>query len=145
MNNDAYDPFRKMDALADHLFARMARNSETGTAGYCFPLALQEMDPYAEPGEYADPIPSHSVSEPIPEVHQIENEVIVVVELPGVTRESVHLAVVRDRLIVDADGGDCQYHTEAVIPPVDPDTLQISMKNGVLEVKFRNSGSVLVQ
>lgn len=72
-------------------------------------------------------------------MHPLENEVIVVTELPGATRESVHPAVVSGQLIIDADGGDCQYHTAVIIPPVDSGSMQFSMKNGVPEVKFKDS------
>ena len=138
MNQDPYDLFREMDALADHLFARMARKGETGFPGkYRYPEVFRDGDICPEPVEKPDTILSCSVSDPNPEVHRIENEVIVVAGLPGATRESVRLAVVSDRLRIDADGGDRQYHTAAAIPPVDSGSMKVSMKNGVLEVKFR--------
>ena len=138
MNENAQDIFREMDALADHLFARMAHNFGTGISQvYNYRVVIQNGDNLpAQPGD-SETIPSRSASEPIPEVHQIENEVMVIAELPGATKESVHLVVAGNELIIDADSGARQYHTTAALPRVDPDSMQTSIKNGVLEVKFR--------
>ena len=100
-------------------------------------MVIQNGDNLPAQLEDSEKIPSHSGSEPIPEVHQIENEVMVIAELPGATNDSVHLAVVGNELIIDAEGGARQYHTTAALPPVDPGSMQISIKNGILEVKFR--------
>lgn len=138
MYRDADDIFREMDALADHLFARMAQNFKTGMPQmYDRRVIIRNGDDLPEHSEWSESFPSRSSSEPIPEVHRIENEVMVIAELPGATKESVHLAVAGNELIIDADGGDRQYHTTAALPPVDTDSMQSSIKNGVLEVKFR--------
>ena len=138
MIDDAQDIFREMDALAVHLFARMARGSGSGIPPvYSYRTDIRNADYLpAQPGD-SETIPSRSASEPIPEVHQIENEVMVIAELPGATKESVHLVVAGNELIIDADSGARQYHTTAALPRVDPDSMQTSIKNGVLEVKFR--------
>ncbi len=66
---------------------------------------------------------------------------MVIADVPGATRESVHVAVIGNELIMDAKSVDRQYHTIVALPPVDPDSMQTSLKNGVLEVTFRLSGS----
>lgn len=138
MNDDAQEIFREMDALADHLFARMTRNFSDGIPQeYGYRMVIRDDDNHpAQPG-FSESYPSRAIAEPVPEVHRIENEVMVIAELPGATRESVHLAIVGNRLIIDADGGARQYHTTAVLPAVDAGSMQSSIKNGVLEVTFR--------
>ena len=127
-----------MDALADHLFSRMAQNFGSGMPQmYDRRVIIRNGDDLPAQSEWSDSIPSRAGSEPIPEVHRIENEVMVIAELPGATKESVHFAVVGNELIIDAEGGDRQYHTTAALPPVDTGSMQSSIKNGVLEVKFR--------
>jgi len=138
MNDDVQDIFREMDTLADHLFARMARDSMTGMPqGFSYHVVLQNSGNQPALREESDSISPRSGSEPVPEVHRIEDEVMVIAELPGATRETVRLTVLGNELVIDADGGVRQYHTTAAIPPVDPGSMQTSIKNGVLEVKFR--------
>lgn len=138
MNEDAHDIFRQMDAFADHIFARMAQDIGAGIPQvYGYHIVIQKCDNLPAQFKGTDTIPSRSGSEPIPEVHRIGNEVMVIAELPGATKESVHLDVVENELIIDANGGAHQYHTTAALPRVDPDSMQMSIKNGVLEVKFR--------
>ncbi len=138
MYRDEDDIFREMDALADHLFARMAQNFGTGMPQmYDRHLIIRNGDDLPAQSEWLESSTSRSGSEPIPEVHRIENEVMVIAGLPGATKESIHLVVVGNELIIDADGGDRQYHTTAAIPQVDIDSMKSSIKNGVLEVKFK--------
>jgi HSP20 family molecular chaperone IbpA len=144
MNEDAQDIFREMDALADHLFSRMAQNFMTGILPvYRYPVVIQNGNNLVSPLGDSEAIPSRSASEPVPEVHRIENEVMVIAELPGATKESVHLTVAGSQLIIDADDGARQYHTTAELPPVDTGSMQSSIKNGVLEVKFRVAEELL--
>jgi len=142
MNDDVQELFREMDALADHLFAGMAR--DFGSA-IVMPHNYRAVTPdyYYQPEqrEQPDTIPPLPVSEPLSEVHRIENEVMVIADVPGATRESVHLVVIGNELIMDAGSVDRQYHTIVALPPFDPDSMQTSLKNGVLEVKFKCAGS----
>jgi len=138
MNEDAQDIFREMDAFFDHLFTRMSKNIGMGIPrAYSYHIVIQDIDNPPENLNEPGTIPSRSGSEPIPEVHRIDNDVMVIVELSGATRESVTIAVVGNELIIDAYGSDRQYHTTAALPPVDRDSMQTSIKNSVLEVKFR--------
>lgn len=135
MNENAHDIFREMDTLADHLMARNLKSSIPGE--YRFPVFIHDGDTCPSQVEIRETMPSCSVSDPIPEVHRIEDEVMVIAELPGATKESIDLTLAGNRLIIDADGGGLRYHTSTAIPPVDSGSMQTSIKNGVLEVKFR--------
>ncbi len=144
MNENAHDLFREMDTLAEHLFARMARNIKSSIPGeYRYPVFIHDGETRPAHIEDRETMPSYSISDPIPEVHRIEDEVMVIAELPGATRESVHLTLKGNLLIIDADGAGRRYITTAAIPLVDSGSMQTSIKNGVLEVKFRiATGSV---
>jgi HSP20 family molecular chaperone IbpA len=81
-------------------------------------------------------------TEPGVEIHHIDDEVKVITELPGVTREALSLTVKGNKLFIDADTGTRQYHTSAILPPVDTEPVQVSFKNGVLEVTFAVSSGI---
>ena len=136
MYEDPQDMFRDMDELFAHLYARMTRDFGMGgpqAFGYHMIIPLD--------GE-SSPIPCspheqlRAGFEPAVEVHRIDDEVKVITELPGITRESLHLMIKEDELFIDADAGTRQYHATATLPPVDPDSMQVSFRNGVLEVTF---------
>jgi len=126
-----------MDELFSHLFTRMTRNFAAGK-----PLAFGYHRILQRVGE-SSPVPCsqrnqlRAGSEPVVEIHRIDNEVKVITELPAITRESLHLMIDGNELLIDADAGTRQYHTSATLSPVDPDSMQVSLKNGVLEVRFR--------
>jgi HSP20 family protein len=79
---------------------------------------------------------SRGPGEPVAEVHHNGNEVKVIAYLPGITEESLRLDVRGNTLLIDAGDADHHYRTSAVPPPVDPASLQNTMKNGMLEVTF---------
>jgi HSP20 family protein len=75
--------------------------------------------------------------EPAPEIHRIGEDVKVVVEMPGVSEENVNIRLDGQSLTIDAAGCVHTYYTHAEVPPVDPASMQHSLKNGVLEVTIR--------
>jgi HSP20 family molecular chaperone IbpA len=136
MYKDPQDMFRETDAMFTYLSARMTRDF----SGIELPILSYPDIPerYGEPS--MDPgLPYDEVragSGPNVEVHRIDDEVKVITELPGVTRDTLHLTMKGNKLFIDADTGTMQYHTSATLPPVETEPLQVSLKNGVLEVTF---------
>ena len=135
MIEDPQDIIDQMDAMMARMFVEMSRGTVTGmpphAMGYRITIKGGGM-----PRDLSDgsALPARNPGEPVPEVHQIGNEVKVIVDLPGATDESLRLDVQGDRLIIDAGDADRHYHTSALLPPVDAATMQKSLKNGVLEV-----------
>jgi HSP20 family molecular chaperone IbpA len=137
MFKDPQDMFREMDTLFSHLFARMAHDFAAGdntaisvhlvTSGYDEPSAVQDLSD----------IPSRACTEPIVEVHLIDDEVKVITELPGTTKDAIKLNLQGTSLIIEADNGHTPYYATAALPPVDSGSMLTSFKNGVLEVTFR--------
>lgn len=137
MREDPQDIFDQMDAMMARMFAEMSRGTVTGmpanAMGYRIIIQGSGM-PRDLPDGSA--ILARNPGEPVPEVHQIGDEVKVIVELPGVTDESLRLDIQGDRLIIDAGDADRHYHTSALLPLVDAAPYRKSLKNGVLEVTF---------
>ena len=136
------DMYRDMGEIFAYLSARMIREFP-GRESRVFSnpdILEREGDSSIEPG-----LPHEEVQagyEPGVEVHRIDDEVKVITELPGVTRDTLFLTVKGNKLFIDADTGTLQYHTSAILPPVDTEPVQVSLKNGVLEVTFAVSSTI---
>jgi HSP20 family molecular chaperone IbpA len=137
MYEDPQDMFREMDTLFSHLFARMTRDFAAGeNTAISFHLVTSGSNEPSPLPDLSD-IPHRGSSEPVVEVHLIDDEVKVITELPGTTKDAIRLNIQGSSLIIEADNGHKPYYTTAALPPVDPGSMLTSFKNGVLEVTFR--------
>jgi HSP20 family molecular chaperone IbpA len=138
MYEDPQDMFQEMDEMFARLFDRMQRGSGLGEPQvYGYKIVIQGGDGSLKPAQEELSLPSRAGSEPAAEVHRIDNDVMVVVELPGATAESVRLTPQNGQLTIDAEGCGNTYHSKTDLPPVDIASMQSTFKNGVLEVTFR--------
>jgi len=73
------------------------------------------------------------------QVDKENNELYLIVELPGFKREDVGLKLVKQKLLLSADNGKRQIDTKIPIPHmIDQDKkISASMKHGILEVKLK--------
>ena len=131
------DIFEEMDEMVARLFSRMDRDFSSGApdiSGYRILIRDGE-----EPSETpATPvIPPRAADEPVTEVCHAGDEVKVIAGVPGVTEDLLRLGIQRGKLIIDAGDAETHYHTSVAIPPVEPGSMQHSLRNGVLEVTFR--------
>jgi HSP20 family protein len=79
------------------------------------------------------------VREPLVDVFDEEQEIVIVAELPGVAEEEVHIEVQDDILSLETTG-QRKYAKEILLPePVDAETLQKAYKNGILELRLRKA------
>jgi len=77
------------------------------------------------------------VREPLVDVLDEGDRLVVIAELPGVESEDIHLEVKEDILELTAESRDRKYSKEILLPsPVDADTMESSYKNGILEIKL---------
>ena len=136
MYKDPQDMFRDMDEMFAYLSTRMTRDFPGREFRvFRYPDILEhEGELSIEPGLSHEEL--RTVSEPGVEVHRIYDEVKVITELPGITRDTLHLTMKGNKLFIDADIGTLQYHTSVILPPVNTEPMQVSIKNGVLEVTF---------
>lgn len=75
--------------------------------------------------------------EPIVDVFDEKDHVVVVVELPGVAKEDVTIDIKGDILTIEGSHDARKYSKEILLPaPVDPKTLQFNFKNGIAELKL---------
>jgi len=76
--------------------------------------------------------------EPIIDVFDEENEIVVMAEMPGISEEDLKLDLKGDVLDISAKSKDRKYHKEILLPSkVKPETLITNYKNGILEVKIK--------
>lgn len=73
--------------------------------------------------------------EPLVDVMSTNNEVKVVVELPGVEKEDIKMYGTERVLTISVDTPQRKYYKEIDLPaPVDPKTAKAAYKNGVLDI-----------
>ncbi|MCK9630401.1 MAG: hypothetical protein M0R30_02065 [Methanoregula sp.] len=138
MYKDPMDMFEEMDEMFARLFSRMDREFMDGNPDvYGYRIEFRNGTPVQGMTE-APLSPPRSTHEPVAEVHRIGDETKVITELPGATEEMIRLDVKGDTLVIDAGDAENHYHTTADLPPVETASMQKSLRNGVLEVTFRN-------
>jgi len=77
------------------------------------------------------------VREPMVDVFEEKDHVLVVAEMPGVAEEDVHLELKDDVLIVVAEKGEKKYRKEVLLPAsFSVKKMTHSCRNGVLEVRL---------
>ena len=75
--------------------------------------------------------------EPLMDVFDEGERVLVIAELPGIEEKDVRMSVNGDILDVAASTRDRKYHKEVLLPEsVDPESLESSYRNGVLEIRL---------
>ncbi len=77
-------------------------------------------------------------SEPLVDIVDEGEVLVVLVSLPGVKKDDIDLRVTANRLTVSVDTVDLEYYEELKLPAkVDPKSACALYKNGVLDVKLR--------
>ncbi len=75
--------------------------------------------------------------EPLVDVLDEEEGILVVAEMPGVDEKEIRVRAEGDVLKIMASGGQRRYHKEVLLPsPVDPGRVATSYKNGILEARL---------
>lgn len=79
--------------------------------------------------------------EPLIDVFEEKEEVVIVTNIPGVEKDDIELKVTRGRLIILVKNFKRKYNKELKIPTkIDNRSIRSSYKNGVLEVHLRKKG-----
>ena len=77
------------------------------------------------------------VREPIVDVFDEGDYIMVIAELPGVVKRDIHLEVKGDILSLKAEGKDRKYSKEVLLPSeVEADSLETQYKSGIMEIKI---------
>lgn len=78
--------------------------------------------------------------EPLIDVVDVDSEVKVVAELPGVDKKDIKLHALDDVLTISVDTPDRKYYKEVKLPSeVEPKDAKTTYKNGVLEVTLKKT------
>lgn len=76
--------------------------------------------------------------EPLFDLIEKTETIVVLAALPGVTRNSISLRTTKNRLTISVDTPDLRCHKELKLPArVDPKSAHATYKNGVLKVKLK--------
>ena len=76
------------------------------------------------------------IREPMADVFEEEDHILVVAELPGISVEDVRIEIKDDLLTIYAEKGDKKYRKEVLLPKSYPrDKMEITCNNGILENK----------
>lgn len=77
------------------------------------------------------------VREPMVDVFEEADHILVVAEMPGVGEDDVHYELQGDLLTLTAESGDRKYYKELLLPEAIPDAeVEVAYRNGVLELKI---------
>ena len=76
--------------------------------------------------------------EPLADVVEENDEIIVVAEVPGVERDEIKVRIKGTTLTIHADNPDRPYHKEIELPSrVKKDDAKSAIRNGVLEIRLK--------
>ena len=113
-----------------------------GIYGFTVKVGLGDQGPRIEPfGNIRRDIKSgrtevQEVREPMVDVFEEDDHLLVVAELPGIGKEDVRIDVKDDVLIISAERGEKKYRKEVLLPrSVPKEKMQVSCNNGILEIK----------
>lgn len=78
----------------------------------------------------------HEVREPMVDVFEEADCVLVVAEMPGIAEADVHVELHDDVLTISAEKRDKKYRKEVLLPrSFTPDKMKVSCQNGILQVR----------
>ena len=76
------------------------------------------------------------IREPIVDLFEEDDHVLIIAEMPGVTAKDVKLEVKDDLLTLSATHGERKYRKEILLPTNIPaEKMRVSCNNGVIEIK----------
>ena len=85
----------------------------------------------------AEEPPGEDIREPLVDIHEEEDHVLVLAEIPGASKENVKLDLAGDRLNLSARRGDTKYRKEIVLPECfSEERMTWECNNGILKVRF---------
>ena len=71
------------------------------------------------------------------DVYEEDDHVLVLAEIPGVSKKDVQLELSQDRLTIRARHGDKQYHKEIVLPgSFSQQNMRWECTNGILKIRL---------
>ena len=82
--------------------------------------------------------PEEDVREPLVDIHEEKDHLLVLVELPGVDKDNVTLELAEDRLNLSAQRGKTGYRKEITLPQrFSEENMHWDCKNGILQIRLK--------
>ena len=79
----------------------------------------------------------HQIREPMVDVFDETDHLLIIAEVPGIMQEDVRLELQDDILIFSAEKGDSKYRKELLLPAsFSSDQMSFTCRNGLLEVRI---------
>ena len=79
----------------------------------------------------------HAVREPMVDLFDETDHLLLVAEMPGISEEDIQLDLKEDVLAITAERKDVKYHKEVLLPAsYSPQDMSRTCHNGILEVRF---------
>ncbi|MEM2759944.1 MAG: archaeal heat shock protein Hsp20 [Nitrososphaerales archaeon] len=79
-----------------------------------------------------------SEREPLVDVMSTDEEIKIVAEMPGVSKEDIKVTATENAVTIHTATPERKYHKEIELPDaVDPSTAKSTYKNGILEITFK--------
>ncbi|MDA8388668.1 MAG: Hsp20/alpha crystallin family protein [Nitrospiraceae bacterium] len=76
--------------------------------------------------------------EPLVDVFDEKEEVVVLAEIPGVSEEGIKVGIEGNRVDIRAEGKNRKYGRQVELPSgAKPETMTTSYKNGILEIRIK--------
>jgi len=140
MEDTPSDAFRRLQELLEQMIRESMEQGNSRSRPMGFTIVIRGSGPFpmgfptGQPGTEPE---NGGTLEPRMEVHEGDEDVLVLGELPGISMDQVRLDMEGEALRISATDGVRTFMGRVDLPPVDPESLGASCRNGVLEVRFR--------
>lgn len=131
MNDNPNDNFKNLEDVLRHIM-QMSEQGETRPVFIDMKIIIPIGGGFPGPGHQA----RGNSTEPDIEIQQVDDHVTLLTELPGMAPEDIHVLFRDDRVFIWASDQDRQYRTSAAVPPAVEDSVEINLRNGILEVSY---------
>lgn len=153
---DIYEEFERMNRMIEDIIRRSfrfegeeigPRESKVYTYGFSIRIGPNGKPVIREfgnvfPGRYGLEVKSEI--EPLVDVIEEADEIVVVVELPGVEKEDIQVNATEKSLTIVVDAPGRRYRKELELPAtIDPKSSKATYKNGVLEIRLKKTGQTM--
>lgn len=154
--NDIFENFERLSKFFEEEFNKMLREPNFNSLDvffkekpfiYGFSISIgpdgipkiQEFGNIRSKGE--KPLISDK-REPLIDIINNKDEIIVIAEIPGVNKEDIKLNINEDNLIISVNNNRKYYKELNFEEKIDPNSIQTSYKNGVLQIKLKKKGFI---
>jgi HSP20 family protein len=148
--NDDFNEFDRIEELIDEMMQRTfespskeANIHRPYVYGFSMTIGPDGKPVIREFGNVQPGRERHKIreeQEPLVDVIEEDEDVVVVAELPGVEKDDINLHASEDHLAISVDTSERKYHKELTLPArVNPKSAEASYRNGVLKVRLKKA------